>query len=83
MSSDRNAAVGDMIIHTPRVRVNNNVDEPNNWIGIVHRIEKDEWGHGTAFVTWTQEHPYYHEKWGVPCINFHNLRREYEVVKRK
>ena len=83
MNNDRNAAVGDMIIHTPRVRNNNNVDEPSNWIGIVHRIKKDEWGHGTAFVTWTRENPYYHDKWGVPCVNFHNFRREYEVVKRK
>ena len=83
MSSDRNAAVGDMIIHTPRVRVNNNVDEPNNWIGIVHKITRDKWGHGTAFITWSQKSPYYHEEWGVSCVNIHNLPREYEVIKKK
>ena len=83
MNSDRYAAVGDMIIHTARVRGNNNADEPNNWIGIVHRVERDKWGHGTAFITWSQKSPYYHEKWGVSCVNIHNLHREYEVIKRK
>jgi len=83
MSDLRSAAVGDMIIHTPRVRGNNNVDEPNNWIGIVHKITRDKWGHGTAFITWSQKHPYYQEEHGESCVNIHNLHREYEVIKRK
>ena len=83
MNNDRNASVGDMIIHTPRVRGNNNVDEPNKWIGIVHRIESNKYGHKTAFITWSQKHPYYQEEYGESCVNIHNLRREYEVIKRK
>ena len=83
MNNDRNASVGDMIIHTPRVRGNNNVDEPSKWIGIVHRIESNKYGHKTAFITWSQKHPYYQEEYGESCVNIHNLHREYKVVKRK
>ena len=82
-SDDRDVAVGDMIIHTPRVRGNNSADEPNKWVGIVHHIGRDKWGHETAFITWTRKHPYYNEERGESCVNVHNLRREYEVIKRK
>ena len=81
MSSDRNPAVGDMIIHVPRVYATSLTEK--KFVGIVHRVERDKWGHGTAFITWTRKHPYYNEERGEACVNIHNLRREYEVVKKK
>ena len=81
MNNDRNAAVGDLIIHMPRVYATSLTEK--KFVGIVHRIERDEWGHKTAFIAWTPEHPYYRIGSGMPCVNIHNLRREYEVVKGK
>jgi hypothetical protein len=87
MNNDRNAAVGDMIIHTPRTRGQKHFgvvnDDYGKWIGIVHEVTRDKWGHKTAFITWTQKHPYYQEEHGESCVNIHNLHREYEVIKRK
>jgi hypothetical protein len=80
MSDLRSAAVGDMIIHTPRQPPTQTEEK---FIGVVYRIERDEWGHKTAFIAWTPEHPYYRIGSGMPCVNIHNLRREYEVVKGK
>ena len=74
----RNPKIGDMIIKC----VGGNVFSRH--IGIVHGFQKGKWSgqNEIAFITWsTDPPPNYHEEHGYYCVNIHNLRDEFEVIR--
>jgi len=75
MRKNRSPQVGDMIIQT------NDITR-KKWTGIVYKIERNKWGHGTAFLHWSPEPPpYYNKQYGIPCVNIHNRYNVYDVIK--
>ena len=76
MRQNRNAQVGDMVIQ-------NDKDTHKKWIGVVYNIKRNDYGHGTAFLHWSPEPPpHYSEKYGISCVNIHNLYDIYDIVKK-
>ena len=76
MRQNRNAQVGDMVIQ-------NDKTTHKNWIGVIYDIKRNDYGHGTAFLHWSPEPPpYYNEKYGISCVNIHNLYDIYDIVKK-
>ncbi len=74
--SNRYPVVGDMIIQ-------NDHSTRRKWAGLVYKIEKNKWGHGTAFLHWSPEPPpYYKKEYGIPCVNVHNHHKMYDVIKK-
>ena len=74
----RNPKIGDMIIKC----VGGNVFSRH--IGIVHGFKKGKWSgrNEIAFLTWsTDPPPNYHEEHGYYCVNIHNLRDEFQVIR--
>ena len=74
----RRPKIGDMIIKCV------DGDVLRRHIGIVHGFKKNEWSgrSESAFITWsTDPPPNYHEEHGYYCVNIHNLRDEFKVIR--
>jgi len=75
-TNDRHVAIGDMVLEKE-----SRFAEPK-WFGIVYEIKYDRYGTGTAFLAWTPENPNYNKEYGYGCTNIHNVRSQYDVIKK-
>jgi len=53
-------------------------------IGLVHGFKKGKWSgqNEIAFITWsTDPPPDYNKEYGYYCVNIHNLRSEFTVIR--
>ena len=71
----RHAEVGDLIIQK-------DLQAGEQWLGLVHNITRNKWGHEKVFIHWMGgAPPSYPERHGLSSMNIHNLRPEFDVVK--
>jgi hypothetical protein len=78
ITNDRMVKIGDLVLEKE------SMFEKPKWIGVVHDIKYDDYGHGTAFLTWTPEPPpRYNKRYGYSCTNIHNSRHSYDVIKNE
>ena len=72
----RHPEVGDMVIQS-------NDNTHKKWTGVVYKIKRNEYGHGTAFLHWLPDPPpFYNKEYGIPCVNIHNRWDVYDVIKK-
>jgi hypothetical protein len=77
VNGPRNVAVGDLVLEKE-----SRLEEPK-WIGVVYDIKYDKYGTGTAFIAWTpKDPPNYQKSYGYGCTNIHNIRSQYDVIKK-
>jgi len=73
MIKNRWAEVGDLIFHTTGgVR----------HAGVVYAVLHNRYNHGTVFINWVTEPSQYNPRAGYSSVNIHNLRREFELIKK-
>jgi hypothetical protein len=77
MRESRHPQVGDMIVKSC-------TKTHQKWIGLVHAITRDTWGTGSVFVSWPNNvsPPQYNEKYGYSSTNIHNIRSEFDVIRK-
>lgn len=83
----RQAEVGDLIIKRPTDRgwaTEKQIaarEAGERYIGIVHEVNHEE---RRCFITWCGEPPpRYRPRVGYLCVNIHNCRSEFELVKAR
>ena len=57
--------------------------EECNYMGVVHQINLDKWGHQrNVYITWSNGTPGdYNSAHGYAGVNIHNLRHEFDVIR--
>jgi hypothetical protein len=77
VNGPRNVAVGDLVLQKE-----SRLEKPK-WIGVIYDIKYDRYGTGSAFLMWAPEDPpRYRKEYGYSCTNIHNVRSEFDVVKK-
>ena len=84
MRQSRRPKLGDMLIVYPDGRARARGTCGDNYVGIVHKIEFDKWGHSqNVFVAWQGSPPQmYNRTHGYAGTNIHNLRSEFRVIRK-
>lgn len=77
MNGPRNVAIGDLVLQKESRH-----EEPK-WFGVVYNIKYDTYGTGTAYLLWAPEDPPgYYRRYGYGCTNIHNIRSQFDVIKK-
>ena len=82
MRESRHPQLGDMIVQTCNPQYH--CGDGCKHIGLVHKLEIGKWSRSPekAFVHWSTDPPRnYKEEYGIACVNIHNIRSEFEVIR--